>query len=345
MKNLEMTILLVEDQPAHAKLIERAFESAGSGFRLSVASSLREAQKLLTSSTPDVVIADLELPDGRGTDLIRHDRGVPAFPVVVLTSHGNEQVAVEAMKAGALDYVVKSSAVMRDLPRIAAAAIREWTHLVERRRAEMARTQSLRLLEVVLDSLSAQVAVLDDNGMILMVNSAWANESSPNPFSGKAFGVTVNYLSACANVTGEMEPAAHAIVAGVRDVITGIQSQFCVEVQCYDTPDQRWYQVEVSPFSGAGAARAVVLFEDISERKQTENEARDRAIHCERLATLSDREHEVMTMVVAGKANKVIARDLGRSEKTVEKHRANVMKKLKVRTIADLVRIAVSIER
>jgi len=339
-----ITILLVEDQPAHAKLIERAFEAAGSGSRLSVVHSLREAQKILASSTPDVVLADLELPDGRGTDLIRRDDSAPAFPVVVLTSHGNEQVAVEAMKAGALDYVVKSASVMQDMPRIAGSAIREWRHLVERRRAEKARTQSLRLLEGVLDSLSAQVAVLDDSGMILMVNSAWAKSSSPNPFSGEGFGVTVNYLHACAAVTGEMQPDAKAIVAGVRDVITGNQPQFCVEVLCHDA-DRRWYQVEVSPFSGAGAARAVVLYEDISERKHAEIEAREKAVHHERLATLSGREHEVMEMVVAGKANKVIARDLGRSEKTVEKHRANVMKKLKVRTIADLVRIAVSAER
>ena len=109
MRNSEIKILLVEDQRAHAKLIDRAFESAGPDFRLTVAHSLRDAQRILASWTPDVVIADLELPDGRGTDLIRRDEQSASFPVVVLTSHGNEQVAVEAMKAGVLDYVVKSA--------------------------------------------------------------------------------------------------------------------------------------------------------------------------------------------------------------------------------------------
>ena len=233
---------------------------------------------------------------------------------------------------------------MAALPRIAASALREWTHLVERRRAEKARTQSLRLLEGVLDSLTAQVAVLDDEGMILMVNSAWQQPSNPNPFSGKRFNITANYLQACA-ATGTLQSAAEAIVAGVRDVIQGDRARFCLEIPCHTADDQRWYQVEVAPFSGAGAARAVVLYEDVTERKRAEDESRDRAVHLARLATLSDREQEVMEMVVAGKANKVIARDLRRSEQTIEKHRANVMKKLKVRTIADLVRIAVSAER
>ena len=118
-------ILLVEDQRAHVKLIERAFEFAGASLQL---------------NTPDVVIADLELPDGRGTDLIPAQQSDAPYPVIVLTSHGDENIAVEVMKAGALDYVVKSASVMRDMPRITTAALREWKHLLERRRAEEART-------------------------------------------------------------------------------------------------------------------------------------------------------------------------------------------------------------
>ena len=53
-----------------------------------------------------------------------------------MTSHGDEQVAVEAMKAGALDYVVKTEATLTEMPRIAERALREWGHITERRRAE-----------------------------------------------------------------------------------------------------------------------------------------------------------------------------------------------------------------
>lgn len=58
----------------------------------------------------------------------------------------------------------------------------------------------------------------------------------------------------------------------------------------------------------------------------------------ERLALLTPREHEVMALVVAGKANKVIAIDLAISERTVELHRARIMKKMRVRSLAELMR-------
>ena len=63
-----------------------------------------------------------------------------------------------------------------------------------------------------------------------------------------------------------------------------------------------------------------------------------------RLATLTRREREVMDMVIQGKANKVIAIDLGLSQRTVEVHRAHVMDKMTARTLADLVRMSTKLE-
>ncbi len=55
-----------------------------------------------------LVIADLRLPGGEGADLLPGKREEPSFGVILMTSFGNEQVAAEAIKAGALEYVVKS---------------------------------------------------------------------------------------------------------------------------------------------------------------------------------------------------------------------------------------------
>jgi len=129
-------ILVVEDEEAHAKLIQRAFAASAGQFRLTVANSLEAARASLAQSRPDLVIADLLLPDGQGVELLPAREETSAFPIIVMTSFGNEQVAVEAMKAGALDYVVKSVMTLADMPHIAERALREWSHIVERQRAE-----------------------------------------------------------------------------------------------------------------------------------------------------------------------------------------------------------------
>jgi len=71
----------------------------------------------------------------------------------------------------------------------------------------------------------------------------------------------------------------------------------------------------------------------------------DRTKILERIATLTAREREVFERVVEGQANKVIAIDLGISERTVEVHRAQVMRKLEVRTLAQLVRVKIDADR
>ncbi|MBN2476817.1 MAG: response regulator [Pirellulales bacterium] len=146
-----LCILLVEDDPAHAGLIQRAFTSRGDRVRLTVAGTLEEARACVRQSPPDLLIVDLRLPDGRGTELLS---GVdaPSFPSVVMTSFGNEEAAVEAIKAGAMDYVVKSATTMAEMPRIAERVLREWQYVVQRGRAEKELRQSKDRLDLALQS-------------------------------------------------------------------------------------------------------------------------------------------------------------------------------------------------
>ncbi|MDJ0837732.1 MAG: response regulator [Acidobacteriota bacterium] len=129
-------ILLVEDQEAHAELISLAFESQNIEVTLTVACDLRAARAILAETSPHLVITDFLLPDGKGIDLLPEVNGSPRFPLILMTSHGDEQVAVEAMKAGALDYIVKSETSFWEMPRTCQRVLREWEHIVMRRRAE-----------------------------------------------------------------------------------------------------------------------------------------------------------------------------------------------------------------
>ena len=116
----------------------RYFKPYAGRYSLTVANTLCKARERLEESQPDLVIADLCLPDGRAIDLLPAGEQKHCFPVVVITSHGDEQAAIETIKAGVLDYVVKSAESFADMPHIAERALREWKNKTERKRVEEA---------------------------------------------------------------------------------------------------------------------------------------------------------------------------------------------------------------
>jgi DNA-binding NtrC family response regulator len=99
-------ILAVEDDPATLEGLVALLADFGLDVR--AATTLAEARAALVSFDPDVCLTDLQLPDGDGLDFIREARaGDPRREIVVLTGHGTLDSAVEAMKAGAFDYLLK----------------------------------------------------------------------------------------------------------------------------------------------------------------------------------------------------------------------------------------------
>jgi len=136
MEREKIHILLVEDEPSHLELIRRAFESEDKSARVTFVCNLFEARAHLAETLPAIVIADLKLPDGEGIELLSNRKGKSSFPLIIMTAQGNEAKAVESLKAGALDYVVKSAEMLAALPSIARRVLREWEHILGRRKAE-----------------------------------------------------------------------------------------------------------------------------------------------------------------------------------------------------------------
>jgi DNA-binding NtrC family response regulator len=77
------------------------------GFSVGTADSLRAARIALTRRTPDILLTDLQLPDGLGTDLVQDLEKRDATELVVITGHATVESAIEALRMGATDYLVK----------------------------------------------------------------------------------------------------------------------------------------------------------------------------------------------------------------------------------------------
>lgn len=101
----DIRVLVVEDTESMAALIRHSLEAHG--FSVDVAPTLHEAREQLIDRPPDIVLLDVDLPDGSGFQLLREAGGSRGAPVVILTSHGAEEDRVLGLELGAEDYVLK----------------------------------------------------------------------------------------------------------------------------------------------------------------------------------------------------------------------------------------------
>ena len=155
-----LRLLLVEDEAAHAAAIQHAFEIDGAETQIEVVGTLQEFRRRSADHPPDLALLDLNLPDGSAVEVLTRPPEAGRFPIIVMTSYGNEQVAVEAIKSGALDYVVKSPEAFAEMPHTVARALREWTLLTERREAVAAQKQLITELEEALSKVKTLSGLL-----------------------------------------------------------------------------------------------------------------------------------------------------------------------------------------
>jgi two-component system response regulator PilR (NtrC family) len=101
-----VNLLIVDDEASLRDFLSIVFEDEG--WRVETAGSVAEARAAVAKNEPDLILCDLMLPDGSGIDLLREVKaGTPSVAVVMITAHTSTKSAVEALKAGAFDYIAK----------------------------------------------------------------------------------------------------------------------------------------------------------------------------------------------------------------------------------------------
>lgn len=137
-------ILIVDDDAVDRIAVTRALRKAGHDVDVTETTSRSDAKRLLGEQSFDCVFLDYFLPDGSGLDVVREARAAGVrTPIVILTGQGDEEVAVELMKAGASDYLPKNGATPDRIAQCLRNALRVYH---AERVAAMAERERSRLL-------------------------------------------------------------------------------------------------------------------------------------------------------------------------------------------------------
>ena len=126
------------------------------------------------------------------------------------------------------------------------------------------------LANIILDALSAHIAILDKDGVILKTNQAWQKFADDNRFQNSAGSAPINYLSVCDLAKGDDSREAKSVARGIRAVIKGELNEFLLDYHCHSPTEKRWFYMRVTRIPGSGPMRAAVSHENITALKLAE---------------------------------------------------------------------------
>jgi PAS domain S-box-containing protein len=169
-----INIVILEDEPAHAEAVSRAL-APHSDCNVKIVYSLADFHSM--DFVPDIVIADINLPDGTAFSLLKGDIEDQPWPLLIMTSYGDEETAVKAIKSGALDYIVKSPENFIKIDHVIKRNLREWRNIHKRKEFE----KNYRFL---FETMAQGVIYHDIQGRII----------SANPAAEKILGVSLEEM-------------------------------------------------------------------------------------------------------------------------------------------------------
>lgn len=179
------------------------------------------------------------------------------------------------------------------------AAERELLTLTGGREGALAETQAS-----ILNSLPAQIAVLDGEGVIVVVNEAWRSFASANVLQSTDFLVGQNYIGVCEDAHGDCADESQAVAQGIRQVLSGADKFFALEYPCHSPTEQRWFRLMVTPLSDRPGTGAVVMHVNVTERRLAEEVLREKEGEQRRLAEMlameTQRLHESQAVANVG---------------------------------------------
>ncbi len=163
----QLNLVIIEDNDAHFQLIKRAvlkvYPDASIHYFQEAAGCLQSLDEI----NPDLVIADYLLPGMNGLEFLKSlNQEEKDVPVIIITGQGDENVAIQAMKLGAWDYLVKSKDFFSLIPSVIGKVIRE-------RKVKASLQDSEKRFREIFSQSPIGIAVYDQNGQLIEANKSF----------------------------------------------------------------------------------------------------------------------------------------------------------------------------
>ncbi|MDR7092195.1 MULTISPECIES: diguanylate cyclase domain-containing protein [Cellvibrio] len=251
-------LLLIESNPADAKLIKDALRDDGTAFMVEWVTSLADALKHLAQNSIEVILLDLALPDGKGLDVF--DKVIAAAPdalILVLSAASDDKLMRAAMKRGAHDYFAKGHIDAHWLPR----ALK---YILERKVSRIALHESDERFRAMSDASPLGIFVSDAQGNCIYTNAAY------HTISGQTLEETLG-----TNWTSAIHPDDRLQAISEWGDAVRCQTPFIAEVR-FLRKDKSviWTRLNAAAIRTGGEGKKsqgfVQIVEDISDRKSIE---------------------------------------------------------------------------
>lgn len=258
----KIKILHLEDTPSDAELIERELKKGKIQFEIVVVANKKAFKNALQNFDPDILITDHTLPSFDSLEAIKilNQKGVK-IPVILVTSTVSDEFAVEVMKAGADDYILKDR--LHRLPKAVRNAMEKNSVKQKLYESELFNTE-------VLSSLSAHIAVIDHNGDLIAVNKAWKDfETANREASLHSISTGSNYFDVCKQAIEKGDTYAAKALTGIQSVLNKENEQFEMEYPCHTPKQKRWFLLNIINF-GIDTSKVITSHVEITSRKLAE---------------------------------------------------------------------------
>ena len=258
-------VLLVEDMIHDAELITMELDRSGVGFHCRRVDNRDEFLQELAGFTPDVILADYALPSFSALDALAllREHGLD-IPLILVTGSNSEEVAVRCMRAGAEDYILKSS--LKRLPAAVQNTITKRLAERERKATEQALRRSEEQYRLITENTRDLVSLLDLNFAFLYASPSFQIVLGHQP--SQMIGM------ACADW---LHPGDHRLLKETLDEALFFREARHAELR-FRHSNQSWLTFEVAAsyiFDEQGRPqRALLVCRDTGDRKRAEREIR-----------------------------------------------------------------------